>query len=105
MKVRFVADVNFDERIISGLLRREPTIDFHTLEVLTIAADSGRILVTHDLKTMLATFGKFAEHAHCPGVILVPQDLARKAVNDDLLLIWSASEAEDWTGIIARIPY
>jgi hypothetical protein len=63
MKLRFLADVNFDDRMISGLVRREADLDFQTAvearlhgladsEALKIAADSNRVLVTHDKKTM-----------------------------------------------------
>jgi hypothetical protein len=38
-------------------------------------------------------------------VILVPQELALKLAIDELLLIWNASEAEDWHGMIAQIPF
>jgi hypothetical protein len=49
--------------IIAGLRRREPTIDFRTADdvglaglndatVLAIAADEGRLLVSHDVSTM-----------------------------------------------------
>jgi hypothetical protein len=56
MKPRFLADADFNEKIILGLLRREPTIDFQTAsqgdvigrpdpEVLAIAARENRILI------------------------------------------------------------
>jgi Domain of unknown function (DUF5615) len=68
MKVSFLADVNVDERILSGVLRAEPSIDFRAaaeadlhglpdLKVLEIAAEEGRVLVTHDRKTMPYAFG------------------------------------------------
>ena len=115
MKVRFLADVNFDERITSGLVRREADLDFQTAvearlhglpdsEVLKIAADSNRVLVTYDKKTMPAAFGAFLQQRNCPAVILVPQELALKLAINELLLIWNASEAEDWQGMIAQIP-
>jgi predicted nuclease of predicted toxin-antitoxin system len=69
-KVRFQADADFNEIIVKALLRREPTIDFQTatqldpegvddLEVLKLAADAGRILVTHDRKTIPTHFPTF----------------------------------------------
>jgi hypothetical protein len=59
MKVPFQADADLKHAIVSGILRREPMIDFQTatsaglvglddLEVLTAAAREGRLLVTHD---------------------------------------------------------
>jgi hypothetical protein len=53
MKVSFLADVNVDERIVSGVLRAEPSISFLTAaeaglhglpdpKVLEIAAEEGK---------------------------------------------------------------
>jgi predicted nuclease of predicted toxin-antitoxin system len=73
MRVKFLADVNFDRRIVDGVLRRESLVDFQTAdeaelsgksdaEVLEIAASLQRLLVTHDRKTMPNEFGAFASH-------------------------------------------
>jgi predicted nuclease of predicted toxin-antitoxin system len=59
MKPRFLADADLNQKIVLGLLRREPSIDIHTAsqgdvigrpdpEVLTIAARENRILISHD---------------------------------------------------------
>lgn len=63
MKIRFQADADLRQAIVTAVVRREPTIDVQTAieaglpgledpEVLAIAAESGRLLVTHDAKTM-----------------------------------------------------
>jgi predicted nuclease of predicted toxin-antitoxin system len=60
--VRYQADADLNQAIVTGVLRREPTIDFQTAfaaklegvkdqEVLAIAARQERILVSHDRKT------------------------------------------------------
>lgn len=61
-----VIDKNFDNRIVRGLLRRQPTLDSvcvpDTLDrlglpddlVLAWAAKEGRTLLTHDVKTITA---------------------------------------------------
>jgi len=72
VKLRFQADADLKEDIAKGVMRREPEIDFRTatsaslsrlsdLEVLTLAAEEGRILVSHDRKTMPQTFGRFIQ--------------------------------------------
>jgi hypothetical protein len=59
MKVHFQADADLNAEIVAGVLRREPSIDFQTAdeanlrrfpdpEVLALAAQENRILVTHD---------------------------------------------------------
>ena len=83
MRVSFLAEVNVDERIVSGVLRAEPSVDFRTaaeaglhglpdLRVLEIAAEQGRVLVTHDRKTMPYVFGEFLARRLSPGVVIIP---------------------------------
>ena len=114
MKVRFQADADFNRIIIKAALRREPTIDFQTaeaanlvglddLEVLAIAAKAGR--VTHDRRTMPKHFGEFIIRQRSAGVIVVPQRTAVRAkVVEDLILIWTASEASEWVNRIQSLP-
>ena len=83
--VRFLADASLHHAIVIGCARREPAIDFlsaHTAkldgisdrEVLALAAAQGRILVTHDFRTMPRHFAEFlATGATSPGVFLVKQ--------------------------------
>ena len=70
MPVRFQADADLDGRILRGLRRAAPEIDIRTAddanlagledpEVLRIAADSGRILVSQDRRTMPGHFARF----------------------------------------------
>lgn len=70
MKVRFQADADLNQIILLATIRREPEIDFQTAaasdfqgledpEVLARAAKDGRVLVTHDRKTMPRHFANF----------------------------------------------
>ena len=63
MKLRFQADADLNQIIVSGTVRREPSIDFQTAsaagfeglsdsQVLERAAQEGRLLVSHDQTTM-----------------------------------------------------
>ena len=115
MSVRFQADADLNHIIVKATLRREPSIDFQTAhaaglvgvpdpEVLALAALAGRVLVTHDRKTMATHFAEFIGHAPSSGVIVVPQKLPVRAAVEDLLLIWTASEAEEWRNRIQVLP-
>jgi predicted nuclease of predicted toxin-antitoxin system len=84
--VRFQADADLKQAIVTGTLRRQPNIDFQSAnaaelegkkdsEVLTIAAQNGRVLITHDRKTMPAEFGKFIVSQTSSGVLIVSQNL------------------------------
>lgn len=115
MRVKFLADANFSRRIIKGLRRREPLVDFQTAEeaslsgkpdyeVLEIAASQDRVLVTHDRKTMPDAFGAFVTRRQSSGVLIVPQSLPVVVAIEELLMVWTASDAEEWTNMISPIP-
>ena len=114
--IRFLADADLNEGIVAGCLRREPTMDFLSAneanlegvpdpEVLALATEQGRILVSHDFQTMPRHFGDFLQtRGSSPGVLLVPQYLPIGATIEELLLIWGASDGEEWENRILRIP-
>ena len=115
MRPRFLADADFNHKIIVGLRRRERLVDVlgaheggvigaSDLDVLRIAAEAGRILLSHDRRTMVAHFRAFATRRTCPGLILVEQSLDIGTAIEDLLLIWSATEYEEWTNRVGFIP-
>ncbi len=115
MRVRFQADADLNMVIVHAVVRRQPAVDFQTAvavslaglgdpEVLAVAAREGRVLVTHDQTTMPDHFAEFVATQTSPGVLVVPQHLAIATVVEDLLLIWDATEAEEWTNRICYLP-
>ncbi len=115
MRVRFQADADLDGRVLRGLKRAAPEIDIRTAEeaaltgledpeVLRIAAESGRVLVSQDRRTMPGHFRRFAADATSPGVILLREDVSISAAVEELVLIWSASEADEWVNRLVWIP-
>lgn len=120
MKVRFQADADLNETILRVFRREEPAAKFQTAraaelegladpEVLTVAQQEERLLVTHDARTMPGHFGAFLEKAKrrgetCPGVLIVPQHQRVRSIVDELLFIWATTEARDWRGRIAFLP-
>ena len=115
MKIRFQADADLKKAIVLGVWRREPAIDFKTADaaglagrndnsVLRQAADEGRILVSHDRRTMPTHFAAFLETHPSPGVLLLPQALPVSDAIDWLLLIWAASEASEWKNRVTYLP-
>ena len=114
--IRFLADADLNEGIVAGCLRREPTMDFLSAnaanlegvpdpKVLALAAEQDRILVSHDFQTMPRHFGEFLQvRGSSPGVLLVPQYLPIGEAIDELVLIWGASDAQEWENRILRIP-
>ena len=114
MKVRFQADADFNLLILRAVVRREPAIDFQTAtaaglagladgDVLAIVSREGRVLVTHDQRSM-RHFREFITTQTSPGVLVVPQHPAISAAVEDLVLVWDATEGEDWTNRICYLP-
>ena len=115
MRVRFQADADLNQLIVQAVLRQEPGIDFQTARsagferlddraVLAKAAKDGRILVTHDRKTMPKHFADFVALTTRPGVILVAQTLPIRRAVEDLVLIWVCTQSEEWVNRIYSLP-
>jgi len=115
MKVRFQADSDLNEDIIKGVVRREPTVDVQTAnevnlrglldrQVLALAAHENRILVTHDRRTMPRHFANFIVNEKSPGVMIIAQKVSVNAAIEELLLIWAASDAQEWRNLIVDLP-
>jgi uncharacterized protein DUF5615 len=114
--IRFLADADLNEAIVSGCRRREPSMDFLSAgdaglegvpdpEVLALAGEQKRILVSHDFQTMPQHFGDFLQGGgSSPGVLLVPQHLSIADAIEEIVLIWGASDVEEWRNRILRIP-
>jgi hypothetical protein len=114
--IRYLADADFNHAIVKGCRRQEPALDFLSaneavlhgiadLDVLALAADQNRILVTHDRQTMPYHFGEFLmKRGTSPGVFLVSQYGPIGPVIDELVLIWAASDADEWKNRIVNIP-
>jgi hypothetical protein len=115
MKIRFQADGDLNEDIVTGVIRRVPEIDFQTAtdaqlsgvvdeQVLVFCADEGRVLVSHDWQTMPYHFADFIAGQTSPGVLIIPQSLEVREAIEELILLWSASEAEEYVNNIRRLP-
>jgi len=115
MKVRFQADADLNQIILLATIRRQPEVDFQSanaaglvglndIQVLERAADTQRVLVTHDRKTMPRYFAEFIGTKTSCGLLIVPQSLSVLEVVDDLILIWSATEQVEWTNRISVLP-
>jgi hypothetical protein len=74
-------------------------------EVLRIAAESGRILLSHDRRTMPTHFAQFLQTNSSPGVIIISQDLDIGTAIEGLLIIWAASGAEEWRDQLGFLPF
>ncbi len=73
--------------------------------VLESAADQGRIVVSHDTSTMSVHFSeRLRLGGASPGVFLVRQRASLGQVVEALLLVCSASAAQEWADQIHYLP-
>lgn len=118
MSIRYQADNDLRTHFVRAVRRAEPAIDFKLasasaldalsdIEVLRRCAIEGRILVSHDKRTLpKALAALLAEGPESPGIILViPQSASIRAVAEDLILIWSVSGPEEWRNRIVKLPF
>jgi hypothetical protein len=114
LKIKFLADEDLRRAIVLGVRRREPSVSFmqafevgaagkDDLAVLQIASNQGRIVVSHDVRTMPRYFHEFIRQSS-PGLVLVPQKLPLSAAIEDLVLLWTACEDDEWLNQICYLP-
>jgi predicted nuclease of predicted toxin-antitoxin system len=113
---RFLADENIDPDLVLGLRRRVDDIDVLRVqdvglrtvgdpEILQWAADQGRILISHDLKTIPGFAGeRLVAGLPMPGVILLRSSLSIAQGIDEIASIAGASDAGEWNNQIAYLP-
>ena len=112
MQLKFRADNDLDRDIVRGVLRRRPAIDFEfgplagldDESVLCLAAQEGRILVSHDISTIPPLFARFRQSQLSPGVLLVPQQFPLIRSIESLELIWDLTEPLEWANRICYLP-
>ena len=116
MPFRWLADENFNGQIVRGLLRARPGLDIvRTQDVglagaddatlLEWAASQGRILLTHDLKTMPAhARSRMLDGRLLAGVVCAKRALPVALVIEEILAIDAYGEPEEWKGRVDYLP-
>lgn len=115
MKIRFQADADIDPDIRKGVLRREPSIDFRSAagtipegtpdpEVLRIAAEDSRVLVSGDIRTMSVHFKNFVARRESPGVLLIPSARSIGTAIEGLLFVWLNWAPDDLHNQVQWLP-
>jgi hypothetical protein len=114
--LRFLADEDFDNDIMRGMLRRLPNLDIiraHDVglsgaldpRVLEWAAQEGRVLLTHDVSTITAhAYARVSSDLPMPGVFAVSQLAPIGQVIEDLLLLAECSLPGEWQGQVRYLP-
>jgi hypothetical protein len=114
--IRFAADEDFSHDIVRALRRSLPVLDIVTIHdaggrgwpdprVLEWAAAERRVLLTHDVNTMIGHARKMVERGETlSGLVVVHQRLPVGDVLEDLVLIATCSNPEEWIDQVQFLP-
>ena len=114
--LRLLIDQDLDHVILRGLLLRVPSLDVITAhqvglsdasdpELLAWATEQKRIVVTHDRRTMpYHVANQIASGVGAVGVIVVSRRLPVSQVINELEIIVSCSEMDEWENVIKHLP-
>jgi hypothetical protein len=111
-----MADENFNNNIIRGVLRRKADVDIVRVQdvglsgaddpgVLEWAAQQSRILLTHDVSTITKyAYERIEAGQAMPGVFEVSRIAPIGQVIEDILLLVECSLEGEWAGQIIYLP-
>lgn len=110
-----MADADLHQRIVTGLKRIEPEIDFESARaaslegiadtsVLAIAAEKNRVLVSHDRRTMPRAFYVFVHDRESPGLVLIRQGCPVGRAIEELRICYHVLDAEEFANRILYLP-
>ena len=115
--LRLLIDQDVDHDILRGLIRRIPQLDAVTAfeagmseatdpVLLKWAAKEGRIVVTHDRKTMPGHAAELIGKGEIiAGVFVVPRSMPIHQVLEDLQLMIACSKNDEWVNVIRYLPF
>lgn len=115
--MKWLADENFRNAIVRGLLRQAPRFDIIRAQdvlqifsrddrtLLRFATAQGRVVATHDVSTMLPAMREQMRIAsRCAPIVLVPDSMPVSAAVEDLLILDQCSTEADWAAGVIYIP-
>lgn len=114
--LRFLADHNFSEIIIAQVLAVLPDLDLVRAldigmartpdsDILEWAANSGRIVLTHDIKTMVSeAWARVAAGLPMPGVLAVTLATPYHIARNDIIQSALYGLERDWTNQVKYSP-
>jgi hypothetical protein len=114
--IALAVDENFDHHVLRALVRRVPDLDFCTVQqaglagandlaVLEWAAREGRVLLTHDVRTVTKfAYERIERGDIVPGVIEVPSRASVSDVLDDLELVITCATDDDLRDRVLFVP-
>lgn len=113
--MKWLADECFDNDIIRGLLRRQPDFDLVRAQdvpqvagrddetLLAWAGNNKRVVLTHDLATMVPALQLLGHPAYA-AIVVVPDSLPIGRIIEEVLLLDQCSNESDWTAGVIYLP-
>ena len=114
--VRFLADENFNNQIVRGVLRQNCNVDIVRVQdmglsgaddptVLEWAAQQGRVVLTHDVATMITfAYKRIEAGLSMPGLFEVSRRVSIGLAIEEILLIAECSVEGEWEGQVRFLP-
>ncbi|AOY82633.1 DUF5615 family PIN-like protein [Moorena producens JHB] len=113
---RFLADENFNNQIVRGVLRQSPDVDIVRVQdvdlsgvddptVLAWAAQEGRMVLTHDVATMITfAYERIQAGLSMPGLFEVSRRVPIGLAIEEIILIAECSLEGEWEGQVRFLP-
>ena len=114
--VRFLADENFNNQIVRGVLRQNCNVDIVRVQdmglsgaddptVLEWAAQQERVVLTHDVATMITfAYQRIEAGLSMPGLFEVSRKVAIGLAIEEIILIAECSIEGEWEGQVRFLP-
>jgi Domain of unknown function (DUF5615) len=114
--VQFLADENFNNQIVRGVIRQSPAIDMLRVQdiglsgaddptVLAWAAQERRIVLTHDVATMITfAYERIQAQLSMPGLFEVSRRVPVGLAIEEVILIADCSLEGEWEGQVRFLP-
>ena len=109
-------DENFNHRILRGLKRRLPALDYLLVqetevfqqddpEVLDWAVVHNRVVITHDVNTMTKyAYARLEAGQPLSGLVIIPKELAIGNAIEELTMLLTCCNPEEFSNRVIHLP-
>ncbi len=114
--IKLLTDEDFSYRAIRAVRLKLPDLDLMSVQeaglrtasdrdILQFAAETGRILLSHDERTMIAAASRrIRNNLPMPGLLMGPQQTPIGRLVDAIILVVECSHSDEWNGRIGYLP-
>src|ERR1051326_3638670 len=114
--ILLAADENFNNDVVRGVRRRNPAVDVVRIQdaglsgadypsILEWAAQTGRVLLTHDVSTMTRhAYDRVRDGKPMPGVFEVGRHVPIGLAIEEILILCECSREGEWEDQVRYLP-